>query len=355
MVKITIRERRGRLIFDIIIGKSMRRFEWTVEPRYWRNPALTIVMWLLIPLGLWLGGLYSLISTFVFANIVALVAVPYSLRVIGTGRLDFGPNFFVALGGYVAALFSKWYGLNPVETLFIAFLFGAGLGFLLSPIVIISRGIYYTLITFVLPFVLYEITYWRSDIFGAETGIPGVLPLIQVANPVVTELTYFYLSATLALSYVFVVDKILRSKYGLMMGVLNEDEDVANMYGINTNFIKIIVFSVTSGMIAIAGWFLAHYYMAFTGVLYLSPEFLTLILMATVLGGKGAIYGAVVGSYFVVGLREVTRMFLGEFSTIVFLSSVLTLFVILPEGLWGIYRQRRYREYVPTIKVRRKT
>ncbi len=352
---IKIRERRGRLIFDIRVGRELRRFEWTVEPRYWRNPIITVSIWLVLPLFLWIVGLYSLITTLVFANIIAIIAVPYILRVIGTGRVDFGPTFFVAVGGYVAALFSKWYGLTPVETLVFVFFIGIILGLLLSPIVVISRGIYYTLITLVLPFVLYEITYWRADIFGAETGIPGVPPLIFLENPILTELTYFYLSAFIVLVYTLIVDKVLRSKYGLMMGVLNEDEDVANMYGINTNIIKIIVYTVTSGMIAVAGWFSAHYYMSFTGVLYLSPEFLVLILMASVLGGKGAVYGGVIGAYFVVGLREATRMFFAEFSTVVFLASVLALQLVLPEGLWGVYRKRRYREYVPTVKIRRKT
>ncbi|MCX8137319.1 branched-chain amino acid ABC transporter permease [Pyrobaculum aerophilum] len=349
------KERRGRLILEIQIGKSVRRFEWTIEPRYWRNPIIAFLIWASLPLILWSAGYYSILSTLVFANVLSIIAVAYSLRVIGTGRLDFGPTFFVAMGGYVAALFSKWYGLSPWETFFLSFLIGMALGALLSPIVVISKGIYYTLITFILPFVLYEITYWRSDIFGAETGIPGVPPLLPIINPVMAELSYFYFSVAIVILYTFIVDKILRSKYGLMMGVLNEDEEIANMYGINTNLIKVIIFIVTSGMISVAGWFLAHYYMSFTGVLYLSPEFLTLTLMAAVLGGKGAVYGAVIGSYFVVGLREFTRMWLGGYSTIVFYASVLMLLLVLPEGLWGLYRKRRYREYVPTIKVRRKT
>ncbi|MEM0276912.1 branched-chain amino acid ABC transporter permease [Pyrobaculum sp.] len=355
VVKILRKERRGRLIFEIQFRGISRRFEWTVEPRYWRNPIIATLLWLLAPVFLWMVGRYSLISTLVFANVVAMISVAYSLRVIGTGRLDFGPTFFVALGGYVAALTSKWYGLGPLETFFIAFLMGIFIGFLLSPIVVISRGIYYTLITFVLPFVLYEIAYWRSDIFGAETGIPGVPPLLPLINPIEAELAYFYLGAVFVLAYVFFVDKVLRSKYGLMMGVLNEDEDIANMYGINTNYIKIIIYSITSGMISLAGWFLAHYYMSFTGVLYLSPEFLTLILLSAVVGGKGAVYGAVVGSYFIIGVRELTRIFLGGYSIVVFYVVALSMIFLLPEGLWGLYRKRRYREYIPSIKVRRKT
>ena len=351
---VKIRERRGRLIFEIRLGKFFRRYEWTVEPRYWRNPIIATSIWLIMPILLYWGSFYSLLSTFVFANIVAMVVIPYSLRVIGTGRLDFGPTFFFALGGYIAAILSRDFGLAPFETFFAAFGIGCIIGLALSPITIISRGIYYTLITFILPFVLYEITYWRSDIFGAETGIPGVKPLVGVTSPTLAELYAFYLSAAIVIVLMFVIDKVLRSKYGLMMGVLNEDEDVADLYGINTKFIKVVTYTLTSGLISIAGWFTAHYYMAFTGTLYLSPEFLTLILLSAILGGKGAVYGALIGSYFVIGVREFARILFVEYSTLVFYVVTLSLLFLLPEGLWGLYRKRRYREYIPTIKVRRK-
>jgi len=350
---VKIRERRGRLIFDIKIGRFMRRFEWTVEPRYWRNPLIFTAVWLLLPVLVFFSGYFSFLSTLVFANIVAMVAVPYVLRIIGTGRLDFGPTFFFAIGGYTAALLSRS-GASVFETFLAALGVGLLVGLALSPITIVSRGVYYTLITFILPFVLYEVAYWRSDIFGAETGIPGVQPLVNIPSPTIAEIYYFYLSAAFVFFLMFLVDKVLRSKYGVMMGVLNEDEDIANMYGINTKFIKIVVYTLTSGFVSIAGWFTAHYYMSFTGTLYLSPEFLTLILLASVLGGKGAVYGALIGSYFVVGVREVFRVYLGELSLIAFYGVSLALLLLLPEGLWGLYRKRRYREYVPTIKVRRK-
>lgn len=351
---IKIEERRGRIIIAIGRGDNIRRFEWTVEPRYWRNPLISTILWLVIPLIFYIIGLYAFITSFIFANIIAMITIAYALRIIGTGRLDLGPHFFVALGGYAAAIASRYWGLTPFASLVIALAIGLIIGATLSVITIISRGVYFALITFILPFVLREIVYWRSDIFGAETGIPDIPPLISGYHPALNDLLYFYMSALFVLLYLFIVDKILRSRYGLIMGVINEDEDIAENYGINTKRMKIITYTLTSGMISVAGWLIAHYYTSFTGTLYLGLEFLTLIFMASVIGGKGAVYGALIGSYFVVALREVYRISLGVWSSLALYITLLSLFIALPEGLWGLYRKRRYREYVPTIKVRRK-
>lgn len=369
---VRVRERRGYLVIEAF----GRRYEWTVEPRYWRNPLLAVALWLAVPPALLASGLQShfstVVSTLVFANMLAMVTVPYALRVVGTGRLDFGPNFFVALGGYTAALLSSRMGMQPWETLLAVVGLALAVGLLLSPAVVISRGIYFTLITFLLPFILYEVAYWRSDIFGAETGISGVAPLISVQDPYLSLLYYFYASAAVVLLYVFAVDKVFRSKYGLMIGAINEDEDVAQLYGIDVKRLKVAAFVVTSAMMAVAGWFTAHYYVSFAGTNYLSPEYLTLIFLGLVTGGRGAVYGALIGAYFAVCVNELTRQLPElasgalqallkqelyiprELSTVAFYAVTLSMLFLLPEGLWGLYRRRRYREYIPTIRLRRK-
>jgi branched-chain amino acid transport system permease protein len=357
MVK--LEPRRGRLIIHFF----GRKYEWTIEPRYWRNPIIGLILWLSLPLLLYFIARIvfnyppiALMSTLIYANLLIMMSAPFNLQTIGTGRLNFGPHFFLAIGGYTAALLSRNYGLTPALTLPAAFLVGAIIALALSPITIISRGVYYVLITLLLPFILGEITYWRSDIFGAETGIPNVGLLFPSTGDVTFDVLIFvYVSLVISLAFLFFVDRTLRSRYGFMMGVINEDEDVARSYGINVNQIKIITFTFTSGAMAICGWFLAHYQGSFTGAVWLMPSFLILVLLTATLGGKGAIYGVVISAYFVATLREVTRVTLGELSIVVLFLILLLLLYSLREGFWGLYRKRRYREYEPSIKVRRQT
>lgn len=346
MVK--IREGRGYIIIEIF----GRRFSWTVEPRYWRNPIIMIFIWIFSPFIFLLFNQLWVITIMVSVNVLAMVILPYALRLVGTGRVDFGPQFYIGLGGYIAAILSKNLGYPTWLTLLLVLLIVSLISFLLSPIVIISRGLYFSLITFILPFILLEVAYWRSDIFGAETGISGVQQFFGSLSPTTAEFYYFYFSLAIVLLYLFIVDRIIRSKYGLLMGVITEDEDVAELYGINTKLIKIVVFILTGPMMAVPGWFLAHYYGSFTGTLYLSLEFLILVFLGAIIGGRGSIYGALIGTYFAIGIRELTRLFLHEYALLALFSIFLLLLFLLPEGLWGLYRKRRYREYTPGMKLR---
>ncbi|TDA26450.1 MAG: hypothetical protein DSN99_06285 [Archaeoglobi archaeon] len=353
MVK--LEARRGRLIIHF----RNRKYEWVLEPRYWRNPIIGLIIWLLIPLIILVVGqivpisILSILSTLIFANILCMLAIPLTLQIIGTGRVNFGPHFFAAIGGYTSALLSKNFGLSPLATLPASFAIGTIIALGLSPITIISRGLYFVLITLLLPFILLELAYWQSEIFGAETGIPGVPTIFHSGNVFQDVTLYFYLSLSLALIFLFVSDRVLRSRYGFIMGVINEDEEVAETYGINTAKVKIPTFTLTSGAMAIAGWFIAHYYGSFAGPAWLQPSFLIIILLTTTLGGKGAIYGVVISAYVIAVLREATRVLFGELSIVVLFLILLVLLYLLPEGFWGLYRKKRYREYFPSIKIRR--
>lgn len=352
---VRLEARRGRLIIHI----RNRKYEWIIETRYWRNPLIGLCIWLFVPLAV-LGfaqitpiSALSMLSTLIFANIICMIAIPLTLQIIGTGRVNFGPHFFAAVGGYTSALLSKNFGLSPILTLPASFAFGALIALALSPITIISRGLYFVLITLLLPFIMLELAYWQSEIFGAETGIPGVPALFTTGNIYQDVMLYFYLSLAIVLIFLFISDRILRSRYGFLMGVINEDEEVAETYGINTAKIKIPTFALTSGAMAVAGWFIAHYYGSFTGPAWLHPSFLIIILLTTTLGGKGAIYGVVISAYVIAVLREVTRVVFGELSIVVLFLILLLLLYFLPEGFWGLYRKKRYREYFPSIKIRR--
>ncbi|MGP3667737.1 MAG: branched-chain amino acid ABC transporter permease [Candidatus Bathyarchaeota archaeon] len=355
---IKFEERRGRIIIHFL---DKWRFEWVVEPRYWRNPAIATILWVCIPLlipfipssviGI---GPMSLLSTLILANVIGISALAHSLQTIGTGRVNFGPHFFVVAGGYVAALLNKNYGIDPSTTFLLSFAVTSLIGLTLSPLTVVARGIYFTLITLVLPLILSELTYWRSDIFGAETGIPGVARLVSTGNAIYDVYIYFYISFIIVATILLIIDKLLRSRWGFILGVINEDEDVASSFGLSVGKFKMAIFTVTSGIMGISGWFIAHYYGSFTGTVWLEPWMLIFILLSSVLGGKAAIYGAVMGAYFIVLLREVLRNYLGEAALLALYTILLVLLYLLPEGLWGLYRKKRYREYVPSIRIRRK-
>ena len=295
----------------------------------------------------------ALLATIIEANLLAAIAIPLALMSVGTGRMNFGPQFYIGIGGYSAALLSIHYGLSPGLTLLAAAAGGLVFGILMSPLSIIAGGLYYTLLTLLFPLVFLEITFIYTDLFKGDVGLFGVAPLVTGFAFSVNQLIYAFVSLAMMLIYLYIVDKTLRSRYAVEMAAINDDEEVANGIGVNVNKIKMVSFAIPAMMIAIIGWFYAHYYGTFAGITFLPLSFMLKILMVIMIGGRIQIYGNVIGGYFIAFLELILIRTMGDMSPVLFPVILLVLLLTLREGLFGLYRKRHYREYMPTLHVRR--
>jgi branched-chain amino acid transport system permease protein len=336
----------------VTIRLKGKKWEWMIEPRYWRNSIIWVALLLIFPAVAYFIN-PGLINTMISANLLAAIAMPMALMGLGTGRVNFGPNFFVGVGGYTAALLSIAYGWGPLTTLPFAIVITLFTALLYSPLVIVARGLYYVLLSLLLPFVFFEITMIYTDIFKGDTGLFGIKPLIDTGNARINFLAIAYISLAIMVSYLLVINKVVKSRYGLIMAAINDDEEVAHGIGVNINKVKIISFVCSAVMIGIAGWFYAHYFSSFAGQTYLTFTFMLKIFLAMMIGGRTTIFGCIVGGYFVAFLEMILIRTMGPMQAVVFPLILIILLFALPEGLFGLYRKRRYREYFPTIHVRR--
>jgi len=336
----------------LVLRARGNKWEWGIEPRYWRNPLIYVSLLIIFPILIYF--VYpALQATIIEANLLAAIAIPLALMSLGTGRMNFGPQFFIGIGGYSAALLSIHYGLSPGLTLLAAAAGGLVFGFAMSPLSILSGGLYYTLLTLLFPLVFLEITFIYTDIFKGDVGLFGVAPLVSGFSFTVNQLVFAFASLAMMLIYLYIIDKILRSRYAVQMAAINDDEEVANGIGINVNKIKVISFAIPAMMIAIIGWFYAHYYGTFAGITFLPLTFMLKILMVIMIGGRIQIYGNVIGGYFIAFLELLLIRTAGDMSPVLFPIILLVLLLTLREGLFGLYRKRHYREYMPTLHVRR--
>jgi len=336
----------------VIIRLGTKKWEWTLEPRYWRNTLMWAAILFLLPIPCYFF-LPGIINTMISANIYAAIAMPLALMTIGTGRMNFGPQFYIGVGGYTAALLSIAFGWGPLMTLPFALLTAMIAALLFSPLVIMARGLYYVLLTLLLPLVFLEVTFIYTDIFKGDTGLFGIVPLLNTGNAKINFLLIGYLSTALMFAYLWIINKVLKSRYGLIMAAINDDEEVAHSIGVNINKVKIIAFVAASTMVGLIGWFYAHYFSSFAGITYLPLTFMLKILLVLMIGGRAQVFGCVVGGYFIAFLEMLMILFMGPIQPLLFPIILLILLFILPEGLFGLYRKRRYREYLPTIHVRR--
>jgi branched-chain amino acid transport system permease protein len=336
----------------ITIRYKQHKWEWIIEPRYWRNSILWVAVLLLFPAVSYFVS-PGLINTMISANLLACIALPMSLMGLGTGRVNFGPNFFVGIGGYTAALLSISMGWGPLTTLPFAVIVTLFAALLYSPLVIVARGLYYVLLSLLLPFVFFEVTIIYTDIFKGDTGLFGIKPLIDTGNAKINFLAIAYISIALMVAYLWGINKVIKSRYGLIMAAINDDEEVAHGIGVNINKVKIVVFVAAASLIGVIGWFYAHYFSSFAGQTYLTFTFMLKVFLTMMIGGRTQIFGCIVGGYFVAFLEMIMIRNMGPIQPVLFPIILLILLFLLPEGLFGIYRKRRYREYYPTIHVRR--
>ena len=346
MVK--IEHKRALLVFRF----GNKKFEWPIEPRYWRNPVLGMVGLGLLPLIFLSMGRFDLMSLIVTANIYACIALPLGWQMTGIGRLNFGPQFFIGLGGYIAGLLSIHLGFSAWETLPIVILAGIAAGYILSPLTSIAKGLYFSLITLILPLIFLELTYYFG-IFQGEQGIAGIGPLLNIASISHQFLLNSYLSWIMLVLFLFVIVKILDSRAGLFAAAINDDEEVASQLGLNIKKYKMFCYVISSTMVAIVGWFTAHYFLCFSGESWLQLSFMLKILLVVMVGGRGDTYGTVWGAYFVVILEKVLSFF-GTIDQVMLPLILIILLLTLPEGIYGLYRTHRYREYYPTIRIRKR-
>jgi len=336
----------------LVLRLGKQKYEWHIEPRYWRNPLTYVGILVILPV---LAYFFypTILPTLIDANLLAAIAIPLGWMTLGTGRMNFGPQFYIGAGGYAAALCSIHLGWGPAITLIVAIAVGLFFGLLMSPLTIVAGGLYYTLLTLLFPLVFLEITFIYTDIFKGDVGLFGIAPMVNVGSFTVNQLLICFMAMFIMLIYMFIVDKILRSKFATALAAINDDEEVAEAMGVNVRKMKIISFTIPAVMIAIIGWFYSHYYGTFSGITYLPLSFMLKILMVNMIGGRVQIYGNVVGGYFIAFLELILIQLLGDYSPVVFYIILLILLLTLPEGLFGLYRKRHYREYLPTLHVRR--
>ncbi len=146
----------------------------------------------------------------------------------------------------------------------------------------------------------------------------------------------YYLALGVTTLVLFVVWRLTRSRAGLGMEAVREDEECAGVTGVNVVGHKLAAFIISSVMAGMAGGVFAYYQYSILPLSSFLPLWTFEPLMATCIGGPGTFWGPVIGSVFLVILREVFALHLGEAHLIIFGSVFILVVLFLPGGLIGI-------------------
>jgi branched-chain amino acid transport system permease protein len=284
------------------------------------------------------GGLnYFLhMALFLFMNI----AIASSWNIIGgyAGYISLGHNVFFAIGGYAAAILFAYHGVSPFLAFPLCGVIAMGFGFAIGAVTLRTRGptfIISTIALVLLTKVLLD--NWRC--IGGTNGIS--LPLLALPVAYV-KLPFYYAMLALAIGAVALSRAIRRSKFGLGLRAIAQDETKAEVAGVPTRRYKILAFALSGLFIGMAGALWGYYLTYLSPVIFLSILVGAKFVLMTVLGGRGTVSGPVVGAVVFILANEFFVAQLGA-TELNIAATGLALVVVLmffPEGIVGTLKRR---------------
>jgi branched-chain amino acid transport system permease protein len=202
------------------------------------------------------------------------------------------------------------------------------------------RGIYFSMVTLILPLMLVRVIE-ATKIFGGTEGLSGLTPW-----PSIWVEIYVILGALLAALFGF--RRMLAADYGLVLKGIRDNDRSVTSAGINIYFYKAQALFIAAAVGGFAGAFMTHVYL-FVGMPVFALDYSILPIAAAVVGGPGALAGATLGACILVPLSEALRGFGGL--RIVFYGVFLVIFIVaVPEGIFSFVR-RKYHQFERWVEV----
>ena len=278
----------------------------------------------------------DLLTWFTFT--LLYIALSQSWNIIGgyAGQQNLGHAAFFGLG----ALGTRYIWLSGIP-LPLAFLAGALAASIFAILIGFPafrlKGIYFVIGTLVLAEIL-------RIIF--DTLLPRAMVLPSKLLSSYSLMPRYYVSLVIAILSVVTVYGISRSRLGLDMISIREDEEAAEALGVNTRKYKLVAFLISTFMAGLAGGVYAYYSSAAKpGYLFESVWTFDAVIIVFV-GGVGTITGPIIGSVFFVFLQRLLSLYLpGGIHVAVFGALFIIVVLFLPGGL--IELMTKLRKKIP--------
>jgi branched-chain amino acid transport system permease protein len=269
-----------------------------------------------------------------FTYTLLYITLSQSWNLIGgyTGQQNLGHAAFFGIGGVCARFLWLWGVPLPL-----ALLAGA-LGAVIFALIIgfpafRLKGIYFIISTLVLAEILQILFY---TVLPRANVLPSRLLNAYNLTP------RYYLSLVIAVLAVVVVDWIRRSRLGLGLMSIREDEDAAEASGVNTLKYKLTAFLISTSMAGLAGGVYAYYAAAVRPGYLFSALWTFDAVIIVFVGGVGTITGPIIGAIFFVLLKQLLSLYLpGGSHVMVFGILFIIVVLYLPGGLIGLISKFR--------------
>jgi branched-chain amino acid transport system permease protein len=247
---------------------------------------------------------------------IALFACAFNLLVGYVGLLSFGHAMFLGLASYVSAHAAKVWGLDPAVAILAGTAAAALLGIVTGALAIRRQGIYFAMITLALSQMIFFFCLEAPFTHG-EDGIQSVpqgrlLGFIDLSNQTIL----YYFTLAVFLSGFLLIYRTINSPFGEILKAIRENQPRAVSLGYRVDQYKLAAFVLSAALAGLAGATKAIVAQnaSLTDVQFsMSGE----VVLMTLLGGLGTIYGPVVGAFIIVAMQQYLGQYLGQWVTVI--------------------------------------
>src|ERR1700754_3478896 len=300
-------------------------FAWPVLPRPIHVPEYWITLLNYI-------GLYSIVA-------IGLVL----LTGIG-GMTSFGQAAFVGVGAYATAYLTTQFGVSPWLALIAGVIVTALIALLLGAVTMRLSGHFLPLGTIAWGLALFFL-FGNLDILGKYDGINGIPVLDVLGIELESGRHIYFLIWVVVLLAVVSVQNLLNSRPGRAIRALRGGGSMAEAMGVNTAWMRVVVFIYAAVLAAISGFLYAHLQRAVNPTPFGLNHGIEYLFMAVV-GGVSHVWGAVLGAAILTVLQDYLQTWLpkllgenGNFEVIVFGILMVVLLQHARGGVWPLVAQ----------------
>lgn len=301
------------------------------------------VVFVLVPWAIAASGRWDFYYTLTSVALLSIASAGVWLTFY-IGRINIGQGAYALAGGYASAVLITQAGVNFWLTLPLAGLFCAGLSVLIGLPILRLRGVYFAMITLVLTEVA-RLTALALPVTQGAKGItsiplPGELSLFGLTlipdfatleNP---KLAFYFMAVILMVVSYATLYRIVNSRLGHLCRSLQQNEELASSIGVNTAYLRVLAYSISSFFGGIAG----ASFVAISQSIYPSSFQVAdsvNFMLNVFLGGLGYVFGPMLGTlvlYFGWDLLFTT----GRYQLLIYSSFLIVLMLVLPNGLLSL-------------------
>lgn len=288
---------------------------------------------------LWGGRDYLRLLSEIYAY-VALASL-WNLLAGYAGLVSVGQQAYVGLGGYVLFGSTILFGMPPLVAVPVAGVIAAVISLPVAGLMFRLRGHYFAIGTWVVAEV-FRLLSSQISALGGGSGIslPAGIVTAMASSRQMREFLIYWVALALVVVVLAAIVLLLRSRYGLALTAIRDNELAARSNGIDVTRTKLVVYVLTAFGTAMIGALI------FLQKLRISPDtafsvndWTAFVIFITVIGGIGRVEGPIIGTIVFFLLRQ-TLADLGSLYLLMLGGVAIAVMLFAPRGIWGLLVER---------------